>query len=399
MASNYKDMKFKLLIFNVDDNKKTQEEINKYGIDKSNIHAVVTASNNLMIYLDDINDLNKIMSDDVIFKEKKKLNMNENEKDKLDIVIRGLTLYKAREYGDYLESIGISQLISLESRKLSETTERNKIKIVAARLKNKVMIDNLVRDGINLDYIHYKVEKFKKPIHVMQCLKCNQFNHKASDCKNDECCKNCGGKHLSKVCTSNEKLCVNCGGDHKATYKQCKEYVKFVDEKTERINGKKEKSKQQMNRVESSMGKNQIDNDKGMSQILEAINGIKEGQKQLEKKMDDKIEVLIQKENRNAENIKLLETNLTAKIDMVSLDANSKMGILEENIKTIDKNCVNIFVDCHNAVNPNQQITVDHIKKVLNGQRTRHNETNPNKTTKSIPQKSTPVNNNTNIHH
>lgn len=46
---------------------------------------------------------------------------------------------------------------------------------------------------------------------VLQCFKCQGYNHLASECKNDETCFKCHGNHKAKDC-KNEKIikCINC---------------------------------------------------------------------------------------------------------------------------------------------------------------------------------------------
>ena len=93
-------------------------------------------------------------------------------------------------------------------------------------------------NGLRLGYSFHRVNQYAKSVHVLQCMKCFEFNHKANECQNDTRCKNCSGNHTIENCASNTTKCCNCGEQHKATFKQCKQYA---DKALERINKIKEK--------------------------------------------------------------------------------------------------------------------------------------------------------------
>jgi hypothetical protein len=105
------DKPFKILIINVEDNRNTQEEIKKYKIDKNNIHIKFTANNNLMMYLKNRDDLDKISDNNNIFKENKKINLEAETNNQVDIVIKNLSTVKANEYEETLKINGISKII------------------------------------------------------------------------------------------------------------------------------------------------------------------------------------------------------------------------------------------------------------------------------------------------
>jgi hypothetical protein len=45
-----------------------------------------------------------------------------------------------------------------------------------------------------------------------RCYKCSRHNHKHYDCKGEEACPHCAGKHKMKECktATNERKCINC---------------------------------------------------------------------------------------------------------------------------------------------------------------------------------------------
>lgn len=66
---------------------------------------------------------------------------------------------------------------------------------------------------------------------VMQCWCCNQFNHKAEDCRhrNNPLCRKCGESgHQAWQC-SNAPRCVNCRKAHSARDPTCEVFVKYSE--------------------------------------------------------------------------------------------------------------------------------------------------------------------------
>jgi len=45
-----------------------------------------------------------------------------------------------------------------------------------------------------------------------RCFKCCRYNHKSNECRGEETCPHCAGKHKMKECTANarEQKCINC---------------------------------------------------------------------------------------------------------------------------------------------------------------------------------------------
>jgi len=45
-----------------------------------------------------------------------------------------------------------------------------------------------------------------------RCYKCSRYNHRHNECKREETCPHCAGKHKMKECTAetNEHKCINC---------------------------------------------------------------------------------------------------------------------------------------------------------------------------------------------
>lgn len=59
---------------------------------------------------------------------------------------------------------------------------------------------------------------------LVQCARCQRYNHTKSYCTRQPRCVKCGGNHWTKDCSKNittEPTCVLCNGNHPANYKGC----------------------------------------------------------------------------------------------------------------------------------------------------------------------------------
>jgi hypothetical protein len=85
-------------------------------------------------------------------------------------------------------------------------------------------------------------------INVRRCNKCKGYNHKSSECKNQETCLKCHKDHKTSTCTEKEELkeCINCKKanekfnvgvkiDHKTTSFDCPVYQNKLREKKAKI--------------------------------------------------------------------------------------------------------------------------------------------------------------------
>jgi hypothetical protein len=87
--------------------------------------------------------------------------------------------------------------------------------------KNKMNARNLV---IEIDTKSYRIMRQNKLkigwmichledyVSVSRCYKCSRFNHHYSECRSEETCPLCAGKHKLRECkaTKNEYRCINC---------------------------------------------------------------------------------------------------------------------------------------------------------------------------------------------
>ena len=57
---------------------------------------------------------------------------------------------------------------------------------------------------------------FKKNCCIIQCFRCQKFDHMIRFCRKNQCCIKCADKHHIERCmmSSNRKCCVNCNKNH-----------------------------------------------------------------------------------------------------------------------------------------------------------------------------------------
>lgn len=71
------------------------------------------------------------------------------------------------------------------------------------------------------------VEPPKKSVDIVQCTRCQMYEHTKSYCTRPFSCVKCGRGHSSTICTKSKDLpakCVLCEGPHPANYKGCTVY-------------------------------------------------------------------------------------------------------------------------------------------------------------------------------
>lgn len=83
-------------------------------------------------------------------------------------------------------------------------------------------------------------EKYEPKKKVIQCFKCNRFNHTARNCLMSPRCLKCAGEHETRSCQlprSNTPKCINCNEvGHTAAYTQCPKFPKTQEQRdAERI--------------------------------------------------------------------------------------------------------------------------------------------------------------------
>ena len=132
--------------------------------------------------------------------------------------------------------------ISIFIENIRKFNQREDNKIVKALCKTEDEMNSLISNGLYLDYINFRVEKYQQQVKPLQCFNCQKFGHFSSSCgQKSPICVKCGGKHKLAECKGTEAKCANCNGNHTSSYGGCKVFQKFQKEKVEIIKKKAEK--------------------------------------------------------------------------------------------------------------------------------------------------------------
>jgi hypothetical protein len=84
---------------------------------------------------------------------------------------------------------------------------------------------SLLKSGVSIGLMHFKVVEYTMKQGVLQCYKCQGFGHIAASCKSEPKCQKCGGDHGRQECDATDPKCANCGGAHMSSSFECSRYV------------------------------------------------------------------------------------------------------------------------------------------------------------------------------
>ena len=142
------------------------------------------------------------------------------------VIIRNVDIEVTQEEMDEILN---RQNLPYKSAKRIHSRQRNEpTTLIRLILKDEETKKRLLRDGINLDQMHYKCipanEDTKSFPKVVQCFKCQEIgDHHASSCPNQQKCVLCSGPHRKAECTATKETykCANCSGNHAAWSQEC----------------------------------------------------------------------------------------------------------------------------------------------------------------------------------
>lgn len=85
---------------------------------------------------------------------------------------------------------------------------------------------------------------------ILQCKRCQGFNHTRAYCRKEPRCVKCAGKHLTKNCFASRNTspkCINCKESHLANYRGCEIAKKFQKRRNLLLNSNKQSNCQPKN--------------------------------------------------------------------------------------------------------------------------------------------------------
>jgi hypothetical protein len=157
-------------------------------------------------------------------------------------VLKGISFEEAKEFEQELEEIGIVSFHKIKSFK-NPNLEIKKVKLVC---DNEIIAQNLMDNGITLNYIHYYIEEFKNTVKIVQCYTCQKIEHISRNCRTKiVTCRICGSteheidENGRPICNNKEnKKCQNCEGPHTSSYAGCPKKKEIIKNIHEKINAK-----------------------------------------------------------------------------------------------------------------------------------------------------------------
>lgn len=148
------------------------------------------------------------------------------QKRPLRVMARGLH-YKTMP-ADILQDLTSQGLLATEAVNiLNSRTKKplNLFMLTFSELQDPKKVYNvrvIEHQTVKIEEIHRKSKK------IVQCKKCQDYNHVKSFCHSETKCVRCAGNHLSIDCPEKKDTppkCANCGGNHTANYRGC-EYAR-----------------------------------------------------------------------------------------------------------------------------------------------------------------------------
>lgn len=148
-----------------------------------------------------------------------------NSKDKLyPLVICGAS--PLLEEGDFLEYEGIVAAGKIK-KKNGDFFGKWKIDLESEELRDKFL-----SEGFRMGYMFYETESYLKAPRILQCYRCQGYNHHQRTCGKTQKCMYCSGEHRSKECPHKQDKerwkCGNCKQAHPANSTKCPARQQFI---------------------------------------------------------------------------------------------------------------------------------------------------------------------------
>ena len=148
----------------------------------------------------------------------------EKEGESIEVKVPGKMLPKIQiiNVSPSVTEANIIQHIKQKNERLKEIIEQGyKCEVVfSTKLNNGVRsfvlkVSPNIRNEIikgNSGYIYLDMSRCRvyDRYHALQCFKCQMFGHMSKDCRNEDVCGKCCGKHPTKGCNSDTLKCISC---------------------------------------------------------------------------------------------------------------------------------------------------------------------------------------------
>ena len=111
--------------------------------------------------------------------------------------------------------------------------ENKLIPVIRAQTYDTQTLNYLLKNGLKISPLHYRVEEWKFEESPIQCFNCLEFGHIKKNCDKLPRCLICAEyNHSHKECRNQSRLkCANCDGNHAACSKSCPKAKEALDKK------------------------------------------------------------------------------------------------------------------------------------------------------------------------
>lgn len=183
------------------------------------------------VYTENMSDYNKIMQ---YAKEMKLDHYTHTPQDKkeLKLVLKNISPYITEE--EIRTELSLQQLSVIRVKQMIKKDNNIKLPLfvitfAVGTLKSQVFSIKYVCNCV----IQWEAYRSNNP--VVQCYKCQGFNHLAKNCYKKPKCFKCSLQHNTSECpvtSSDNYKCANCEKSHAANNKSCEVYIKVLQSKT-----------------------------------------------------------------------------------------------------------------------------------------------------------------------
>lgn len=231
--------------------------LNEHSRSINNIKKELTANitiknlgNRLLLHTENKHDYNKIK--EIISKANMEFHTyTPKEEQEIKLVIKNLppniTCDEIKE--DLIQkNVPVIKIVQM-TKKVNEN-HSTPLPLYVVIISNKMK----VKDIIEIKHVCHCIiqwERYKNKNRVVQCYKCQSFDHIARNCYKNPKCSICAGPHETNSCDNKDNLkCTNCQNPHAANDKQCPTYIKRLTRKVikeQKAKDKTEEKKQRKN--------------------------------------------------------------------------------------------------------------------------------------------------------
>lgn len=234
--------------------------------------------------------------------------------------------------------------------------------IISAEVADRNTLNKVIANGVRIDFERLRVQ-LEKP--VLQCYKCQQVGHPASDCPNSQVCLKCGENHTHHDCPNKDSTdpqtlkCANCEGNHAACSRKC-EYLReatIVAINKQKVRSyaavtRQERQHQQPRTQQPNQPETQPITQQNDTQLQQQIAQLLQQQQQMQAQLAEVLQQLRTQQQLNKEQQQLIHEQ-QQQIQQLKQQQNTGEN-QNDKIKQLQKKAIQAASDLPAASNPTQ---------------------------------------------